>query len=52
MTLLDVGQGLSIVVQVGGRTLVYDTGFGEPNGFTQAEKVLLPYLAHRKGRTH
>ena len=48
MTLLDVGQGLSLVVQVGGRTLIYDTGFGEPNGFTQAEKVLLPYLAHRR----
>ena len=47
MTLLDVGQGLSLVVQVGGRTLIYDTGFGEPEGFTQAEKVLLPFLTHQ-----
>lgn len=47
MTLLDVGQGLSAVIQVGERTLIYDTGYGEPEGFTQVEKVLLPYLATR-----
>ena len=47
MTLLDVGQGLSMVIHIGDRTLVYDTGYGEPEGFTQAEKVLLPYLATR-----
>jgi competence protein ComEC len=47
MTLLDVGQGLSAVIQVGERTLIYDTGYGEPGGFTQAEKVLLPYLTDR-----
>jgi len=47
MTLLDVGQGLSVVIQVGERTLIYDTGYGEPGGFTQVEKVLLPYLATR-----
>ena len=47
MTLLDVGQGLSVVVQVGERTLIYDTGYGESGGFTQAEKVLLPYLTDR-----
>ena len=47
ITLLDVGQGLSVVIHVGTRTLVYDTGYGEPEGFTQAEKVLLPYLVDR-----
>ena len=47
MTLLDVGQGLSVVIQVGEHTLIYDTGYGEPGGFTQAEKVVLPYLATR-----
>ncbi len=47
MTLLDVGQGLSAVIQIGEHTLIYDTGYGEPGGFTQAEKVLLPYLADR-----
>ena len=47
MTLLDVGQGLSMVIHAGGHTLVYDTGYGKSEGFTQAEKVLLPYLADR-----
>jgi len=44
VTVLDVGQGLSVVVHVADRTLVYDTGQGRPGGFSQAEKVLLPYL--------
>lgn len=44
VTLLDVGQGLSAVIQAGNRTLVYDTGDGQPGGFSQAEKVLVPYL--------
>jgi len=48
MTLLDIGQGLSIVIHAAGHTLVYDTGYGGSEGFTQAEKVLLPYLADRK----
>ena len=47
MTLLDVGQGLSAVIQIGERVLIYDTGYGELEGFTQAEKVVLPYLATR-----
>ena len=47
MTLLDVGQGLSAVIQAGNRTLVYDTGDGQPEGFSQAEKVLVPYLDRR-----
>ena len=34
MTMLDVGQGLSVVIQVGEHTLIYDTGYGEPGGFT------------------
>ena len=45
ITVLDVGQGLSVVVHVAGRTLVYDTGQGRPGGFSQAEKVLTPYLS-------
>ena len=47
VTLLDVGQGLSVVIQAGNRTLVYDTGDGQPEGFSQAEKVLVPYLYRR-----
>lgn len=47
VTLLDVGQGLSLVAESAGETLLYDTGEGVPDGFTQAEKTVLPYLRSR-----
>ena len=47
IAILDVGQGLSVVIQAGRRTLVYDTGQAYPNGMSQAGKVLLPFLASR-----
>ena len=47
VTLMDVGQGLSVVIHAEDRALVYDTGQGHPGGFSQAEKVLLPYLGQR-----
>lgn len=47
VTVLDVGQGLAVVVEGNGKTLVYDTGDGYPGGFSQAEKILVPYLRSR-----
>lgn len=47
MTLLDVGQGLSIVVEVDDYVLVYDTGPSYPSGFNAVDAVLLPYLRHK-----
>ncbi len=47
VTVLDVGQGLAVVIESGGKTLVYDTGDGYPDGFSQAEKTLAPYLRSR-----
>ena len=44
MTVLDVGQGLSVVVQTQQHTLVYDTGAAFASGFNLADAVLLPYL--------
>ena len=44
VSVLDVGQGLAAVIRAGGRTLVYDTGHGFLDGFSQAEKVLIPFL--------
>jgi len=44
LTVLDVGQGTAIVIQSGGRTLVYDTGGGDPQGSNMANRVILPYL--------
>lgn len=43
MTLLDVGQGLSVVIQTHKHTLIYDTGPRFANQDT-GERVLLPYL--------
>lgn len=46
-TLLDVGQGLSSVVETANHVLVYDTGPAYASGFNTAEAVLLPYLRSR-----
>jgi competence protein ComEC len=44
LRLLDVGQGLSVVVRTAGHTLVYDTGPGFPGGFNTGSAVVLPFL--------
>jgi competence protein ComEC len=44
MTLLDVGQGLSVIVQTKEHTLVYDTGPTFNANFDMGERVVLPYL--------
>lgn len=45
-TLLDVGQGLSVVVQTQQHVLVFDTGprFGEDSD--AGERMIVPYLRH------
>lgn len=51
VAVLDVGQGLSIVVQTAHHTLVYDVGASYPRDekppFVVAEATLLPYLRSR-----
>jgi len=47
VTVLDVGQGTAVVVHDGSRTLVYDTGGGDPQGPNMGDAVLLPYLRSR-----
>jgi competence protein ComEC len=44
---LDVGQGLAVVVQSGDDVTVYDTGMAWPGGATAAEQVVLPFLSAR-----
>lgn len=46
LVMLDVGQGLSMVVHIEPEdyTLVYDTGPRFPSGFNLADAVLIPYL--------
>jgi len=47
VAVLDVGQGLSIVVRNANQTLVYDTGIGYPGGFSAVQTVVAPYLLSR-----
>ena len=44
VTVLDVGQGTSVVIRSGERTLLYDTGGGDPDGVNMGSSVVLPYL--------
>ncbi|MTI14682.1 DNA internalization-related competence protein ComEC/Rec2 [Sansalvadorimonas verongulae] len=44
ITVLDVGQGLAVVVRTRDHTLVYDTGDRFSPHFTAAGAVILPYL--------
>jgi competence protein ComEC len=47
LALLDVGQGLAIVVRTETHVLVYDTGPAFPTGRDAGELAVLPYLRHR-----
>jgi competence protein ComEC len=44
-TMLDVGQGLAVVVRSHERTLLYDTGPAWPGGVSMVNRVVLPYLS-------
>ncbi len=47
VTVLDVGQGLSVVVQTQHHVLVYDVGPAFNDEMSTASTVLIPYLQHR-----
>jgi competence protein ComEC len=44
-TVLDVGQGLAVVIRTRDRVLLYDTAAAYPGGANVASRVILPYLA-------
>lgn len=44
MTVMDVGQGTAVVVQVKDKTLVYDTGPKYTDSFDAGGAILAPYL--------
>jgi competence protein ComEC len=46
VTVLDVGQGLAVVVLQDNHALLYDTGAGDPEGPNMATSVVLPYLEY------
>ncbi|WP_354624912.1 DNA internalization-related competence protein ComEC/Rec2 [Psychromonas sp. MME2] len=41
---LDVGQGLSVLIRSQGQYMLYDTGPSYPSGFVTAKSEILPYL--------
>ncbi|MDW3094876.1 MAG: DNA internalization-related competence protein ComEC/Rec2 [Gammaproteobacteria bacterium] len=47
MTVLDVGQGLSVVIETKNHALIYDAGARSPSGFNTGEVVVLPFLRSR-----
>ncbi|WP_037391575.1 DNA internalization-related competence protein ComEC/Rec2 [Shewanella baltica] len=44
MHLLDVGQGLAVVIEKNGKGFIYDTGAAFGDDFSYAERVILPFL--------
>ncbi len=44
---LDVGQGLAVVVQSAEHTLLFDTGASYRGGGSAAEQIVLPFLRYR-----
>lgn len=47
LTLLDVGQGLAVVVETRRHLLIYDTGPAIQDGFDSGASVLVPFLRQR-----
>lgn len=47
MTMLDVGQGLAIVLETSKHVLLYDAGPMFPSGFNTGEAVIVPFLKSR-----
>ena len=45
VTLLDVGQGLSVFVETRNKSLLYDAGARYPDGFDLGEAVVVPAIA-------
>ncbi|UAA40520.1 DNA internalization-related competence protein ComEC/Rec2 [Paraneptunicella aestuarii] len=44
LSVLDVGQGLSVMITRNKATLLYDTGAAYPGGFNMADAAILPML--------
>ena len=51
MDILDVGQGLSIVIRTSQHTLIYDTGMQFYQGSDMAQLAIIPYL-NKQGIQH
>ncbi|MGL5566409.1 MAG: DNA internalization-related competence protein ComEC/Rec2, partial [Plesiomonas sp.] len=45
LRVLDVGQGLAVLISKGERAILYDTGDRYPGGYNMADAVILPQLS-------
>lgn len=45
LRVLDVGQGLAVLISKGDRAILYDTGDRYPGGYNMADAVILPQLS-------
>jgi competence protein ComEC len=45
--ILDVGQGLAVLISKNNHVIIYDVGASYPSGFNMADSVLLPILQAR-----
>jgi competence protein ComEC len=45
--ILDVGQGVAVLIMKNNRVIIYDVGASYPSGFNMADSVLLPLLQAR-----
>ena len=45
--ILDVGQGVAVLISKNNRVIIYDVGASYPSGFNMADSVLLPILQAR-----
>ncbi|WP_082792429.1 DNA internalization-related competence protein ComEC/Rec2 [Neptuniibacter marinus] len=44
----DIGQGLSVLIEVGEYRVLYDTGASYPSGLSAFERAALPYFKQKK----
>jgi competence protein ComEC len=51
IAMIDVGQGLSVLIRTKNHNLLYDAGAGKPGGFSRGESVVVPAL-HASGVGH
>jgi competence protein ComEC len=47
LDILDVGQGVAVLISKNNRVIIYDVGATYPSGFNMADSVLLPILQAR-----
>jgi len=47
VNVLDVGQGLAVIIERNGHAVLYDTGASYPSGFNLAKSVIFPYLQYQ-----